>query len=139
MAIDLSTLDASTEVTFDVPVAFDDEGSPVAGFTVVGKNSDQYRAALRKQNVIAVKKSMQRGGKAPDAKTDAGAAQFLDDTTARDLAIAVACVVGWYGFTRAGVDIVCSAEEVAAVFEKRPTWLEKVTSAVGTDANFTQG
>lgn len=137
-SIDLSTLDAETAVTFDVPVAFDDKGAPISGFTVVGKNSDQYRAAKRKQDVIAIKKSMQRG-KSPDAKTDAGAEAFIDDATARETAVSIACVVGWYGFTRAGVAIELTADELAGVFTKRPTWLEKVSAAIATDANFTQG
>lgn len=136
--IDLDSIDKPTEVTFDVPVAFDNEGTAIAGFTVVGKDSDQYRTAKRRQDVIAVKKSMQRG-KAPDAKTDVGAAQYLDDGQAREIAVVSACVVGWYGFTRSGVAIECSAAEVSAVLEKRPTWLEKVGVAVASDANFTQG
>jgi hypothetical protein len=139
MTFDLDTLDATTELTFDVPVVFDDVGAAVAGFKVVGKNSTQYQDAKRKQDVVAVKKSMIRGGRTPDAKTDAGAQSFIDDNQARDVAIATACVTDWYGFSKSGADVPLTADALKGVFEKRPTWLEKVISAISTDANFTQG
>ena len=136
--LDLADLDSTAESTFDVPVAFDADGNAIAGFKVVGKNSTKYRNAKRRQDVIAVKKSTQRGGKAPDGKTDEGALQYLEDSTARESAIVRACVVDWYGFTKNGAAIALTDDELVNVFEKRPTWFDKVSASISTDANFTQ-
>lgn len=134
---DLSTLDQSTDLTFDVPVVFGADGEAVSGFKVVGRNSQQYRDAKRKQDVLAIKKAAQRG-KTPDGKTDAGAESLIDDVTHRETAVAIACVVEWYGFSKGGAALALSEDALIEVFSKRPTWLSKVSAAVAADENFTQ-
>ena len=139
MTFDLDSLDAGTENTFDVPVVFDDNGDAVAGFKVVGKNSLEYRVARRAQEMVGIKRASVRGSKQPDAKTDVGAAYYLDYAAENETGIAVACVVSWYGFAKDGAEIPLTAEALVNVFAKRPTWREKVSSAIEVDANFMKG
>ena len=138
MTTDITSLDSSNQNTFDVPVVFDDNGDEVSGFKVVGKNSIEYRAARRAQEVVGIKRASVRGGKQPDAKTDAGAAYYLDYAAENEVGIAIACVTGWYGFAKDGAEIPLTAEALASVFAKRPTWREKVSAAIEVDANFTK-
>ena len=137
--IDLSTLDQTADVTFDVPVAFDDQGNPTAGFKVVGKHSQRYRDIDRKHAVASIKKMSVRGNKGTDTKTDAGASEAVDSAMARETSIAIACVTEWYGFSRAGDAVALDPDVLADVFAKRPAWLAKVSAAIADDSNFTMG
>ena len=139
MTFDISSLDKETENSFDVPVVFDADGNAVAGFKVVGKNSAEFRAARRKQEVTAIKRAGVRGGKQPDAKTDDGAAYYLDNAAENELSLAAACVVGLYGFSKDGVALLRTDEVLIDLFSKRPTWREKVSGAIEVDANFIKG
>ncbi len=135
---DLSTLDQSTDLTFDVPVVFDADGNPLAGFKVVGRNSQQYRDAERALSIKAIKKMSIRKTAGDDLKTDAGATQYVEDAQSREMAMSVACVVDWYGFGKSGAAVPLTVEALTDVFSKRPTWMNAVSNAVTTDANFTQ-
>ncbi|MEG1327570.1 MAG: hypothetical protein RSD99_21905, partial [Janthinobacterium sp.] len=66
----LNDADVEIEKTHRVTVLFDDEGNHRAGFDMVGKNSDQYRAVIRETSVVAIKRSQQKKQQI-DAKTDA--------------------------------------------------------------------
>jgi len=133
---DISTLDQTANVTFDVPVVLDADGNPAAGFKVVGRNSQNFRDAERALTLAAVKKAASKATKAIDTGTDAGAAQVIDTMKANETGIAVACTVDWYGFSKDGASAPMTPDALATVFEKRPTWLSKVTSAIAADANF---
>lgn len=139
MTFDISSLDATQESTIDVPVVFDDNGEPVAGFKCVGKDSKEYRTTQRQQQIRAIKRSGVRANKQPDAKTDEGAAFYLDTGEENTMELAVACVVGLYGFNRGDAPLELTPSNVEALFEKRGSWRDKVQAAIEADANFTKG
>ena len=133
---DIGNINAvAAPVTFDVPVIFDADGEAVAGLTIVGKNSEQYRVANNAVRAEGYKKSAKRKT-AIDASTDEGADQLvhvIDDNQKR-LALAVA--VDWYGFTSNGAAVPFDKALIATAFEKYPTWQDRVTAALENDANF---
>ena len=133
---DISNLSApAARVTFDVPVIFDADSEPVAGIKIVGKNSDEYRAAHHAMRAEGYKKSAKRKT-AIDASTDEGADQLvhvIDDNQKR---LAVAVAVDWYGFTSNGAPAAFDKDMIAAAFDKYPTWQDRVTAALENDANF---
>lgn len=139
MTFDISTLDAETENTFDVPVVFNNDGEAVAGFKVVGKNSAEFRSELRRQEVTAIKRAAIRGGNQVDGKTDEGATTLQDRYDENQLSFTVACVVGLYGFSKDGATLLRTPAAVRDLFAKRPTWREKVAAAIEVEANFTKG
>ena len=133
---DIANLSApAARITFDVPVIFDADGEAVAGIRIVGKNSDEYRAAHHAMRAEGYKKSAKRKT-AIDASTEEGADQLvrvIDDNQKR-LALAVA--VDWYGFTSNGAPVAFDKSLIATAFDKYPTWQEKVTAALENDGNF---
>ena len=139
MTFDINALNVSETTSFDVPVVFDDNGEPVAGFKCVGKDSKEYRATQRQQQIRAIKRSSVRANKQPDAKTNEGAAFYLDTGEENTMELAVACVVGLYGFNRGDAPLELTPANVEALFEKRGSWRDKVQAAIEADANFTKG
>jgi len=136
--MDLNTLSDSVESTTDVPVTWDDEGQPTEGFHVVGSNSKEYQDAVRKFDVINVKRVGNRG-RSPDMATDEGAKDVVLAGERRKLAIGIACVKSMYGFTNNGEPAEANNETLTTVFKKRPTWLNKVVTAVEAEGNFPEG
>ena len=133
--IDISALEAEAAPTYDVAVMFAADATPTAGFMVVGKNSPQYQARRRLLSLDGVKRSAVRAKKI-DTKTDDGAAELVDSIEGSETALAIACVVSWYGFTNPET---VTPEALAKVFTARPTWRERVLAAIENDANFSQG
>lgn len=133
---DITNISADAKpVTFDVPVIFDADGEAVAGLTIVGKNSEQYRAANNAVRAEGYKKSARRKT-AIDASTDEGAEQLVQAIDGNQKRLALAVVTGWYGFTSNGAPAPLDAALLEAAFDKYPTWQEKVTLALENDANF---
>ena len=132
--IDLTTLEAEATPTYEVPVVFNADATPAAGFMVVGKNAPQYQAQRRLIALQGIKRSAVRGKKL-DTKTNAGAEELVDSFDSNETALAIACVVSWYGFTNPEL---MTPDALAKVFAARPTWREKVLDAIETDANFSQ-
>lgn len=133
---DIANLSAPAErVTVKVPVLFDEDGEPTAGFIIVGKNSEEYRNENHALRAEGYKKSAKRKT-AIDASTDAGADQLVSliDDNAKRLALAV--TVGWYGFTSAGAEAPFDKSVASASFDKFPTWQERVSVALEKDADF---
>lgn len=126
---------APVEKTHTVSVLFDDEGEHLAGFEIVGKNSEQYRAAVRETSVGAIKRSVQKN-KQIDAKTSEGAQTLFDLGEDRNLAIAMAVVVGLPGFVDQGAPVAATPAFLKTVFGKFPSWQDKVLAALEGDANF---
>lgn len=123
------------EKTFTVSVLFDDEGNHKAGFEIVSKNSDQYRDVIRATSVTAIKRSQTKKEQI-DGKTDAGAGTLFDLGENRAQKIAMAVVVGLPGFVSAGQPVPVTGDFLKAVFDKFPTWQDKVLTALEADANF---
>lgn len=118
-----------------VSVLFDEDGGHKAGFEIVSKNSDQYRNVIRETSVMAIKRSVQKS-KQIDAKTDEGAAELYDLAESRNLKIAVAVVVGMPGFVDKGIPVEPTPALLKSIFEKMPSWQEKVLAALEADGNF---
>lgn len=133
---DIANLSApAARVTFDVPVIFDADGEPVAGLSIVGKNSDEYRAESHAVRAEGYKKSARRKT-AIDASTDDGAAHLVDVIDGNQKRLALAVAVDWYGFTSNGAAVPFDKGLAAVAFDKYPTWLDRVTAALENDANF---
>lgn len=126
---------APLEKTFTVSVLFDADGNHKAGFEIVSKNSDQYRAAIRATSTTAIKRS-QTKSKQIDGKTDEGAGALFDLGEDRGQKIAMAVVVGLPGFVSNGQPVPVSEAFLKAVFDKFPTWEEKILAALEVDGNF---
>lgn len=133
--IDISTLETEATPIYDVPVMFADDATPIAGFKVVGKNSPQYQARRRMLSLDGVKRSAVRAKKL-DTKTDDGAAELIDSVENNETQMALACVVDWYGFVNPST---LNEDALLKVFKARPSWREKVLSAIEDDANFSRG
>lgn len=121
--------------THTLSVLFDDEGNHKAGFEMVGKNSDQYRAAIRETSVGAIKRSTQKKQQI-DAKTDVGANDLYDLGEDRNFKIACAVIVGAPGFTDKGEPVAVTPAFLRAVFDKFPAWQDLVLATLEADANF---
>ncbi|HEX5126488.1 MAG TPA: hypothetical protein VFW00_07085 [Rhodocyclaceae bacterium] len=127
--------DPANPRTFKVDLTFTPDGDPLAGLIIVGKGSEQYRNESHAIRAEGFKKSA-RVSTAIDTKTDEGASQLVDTIDDNDRRLALAVVVGWYGFTNAGAAVEFDKRLVEAAFDKFPTWQEKVLAALGNDANF---
>lgn len=131
----LSNAAQPAEHTHTVSVLFDEEGNHAAGFEIVGKNSEQYRRAIRATSVSAIKRSQTKKQQI-DGKTDAGAGQLYDLGEDRNLKIAKAIVVGLPGFVSEGAPLPVSDATLDALFAKFPAWIDKIVAALEVDANF---
>jgi len=125
----------SAPVTFDVPVIVDADGNPVSGFKIVGRNSQEYRAADRAVRIVNQKAAANRT-KAIDMKTDAGAEKIVEIVDGQNMARAEAVVVGWFGFENGGEPVPFDAQIAHNALVKYPTWVEKILIALAEDNNF---
>ena len=127
----------SIEKSHTVTVIFDEEGNHQAGFEIVegGKNSLQYRHAIRASDTGIVMTSQQKN-KQIDAKTFDGATAILDRGDDRNFKIACAVIVGLPGFVDKGAPVPVTDEFLRAVFTKFPVWQEKILAALEVDADF---
>lgn len=135
--IDFDTILAGADkrVTVRVPVLFDDDGEPTAGFLIVGKNSPEYRNvnhAIRSDGYqIGAKKKT-----AIDTATKEGADQMVKLLDSNKSRITLAVAVETFGFTSGDKEIQLSADQKAAAFAKFPTWQDLVVAALDKDADF---
>ena len=133
---DIANLSApAARVTFDVPVLFNQDGDPIAGIRIVGKNSPEYRAEHHATRANGYQRSAKKST-AIDATTDEGADQLVSTIDSNQKRIALAVAVDWYGFTSGGAEAPLDRAVLAAAFEKYPTWVDRVTVALENDANF---
>lgn len=123
------------EKPFVVSVLLDEEGNHKAGFEIVSKNSEQYRDVIRATSVSAIRRSQTKKEQI-DAKTEKGAGTLYDLGEDRAQKIAMAVVVGLPGFVSNGVQLPVSGEILKALFDKFPTWQDKILAALEADANF---
>lgn len=123
------------DVVADVPVIYNNDGEPVMGFNIVGKDSDQYRKQLKANKSASFKRGAVKKTQI-DAKTKEGAEELTDLLDSNDKTLAVAVVVSWYGFTSNGEPAVFDKALVKELFDKYPTWADKVHIALENDSNF---
>jgi hypothetical protein len=126
---------ASKRVTHDVPVLFDDDGEPKAGFRIVGKNSPEYVAENRATQAEGHQRAYKRKS-AIDPATDEGSFQLADLINDNKKRIALAVTVDSFGFESGGKPLQLSKAQIVAAFEKFPTWQDRVLAALENDANF---
>ena len=136
---DIDNLDNPTtnDVAFKCAVREDDDGEPISGFMVVGKNSDEYQAVMNSIRIANLQRSAKRKEQI-DAKTEEGAGAVVSVLKNNDRAIAMAIVVDWFGFSKGGVPVPFDKKTVEAMFDKFPTWQTKVLTALEKDSNFTK-
>lgn len=127
----------SADPTFDVAFASDDEGKPLYGFRIVGKNSTSYQKAATAIRAGALRRASNRKS-ALDASTEAGSFAVAEMIDKNELDLAAAVVVGWFGFGANGKLVDFDATRVRPLLVKHPTWREKITLALEADANFMQ-
>lgn len=123
------------DVVADVPVTYNDDGEPVMGFRIVGKDSEQYRKQAKENKAAAFKRGAVKRTQI-DAKTSEGAAELVDLVECTDRSLAEAVVVDWYGFTSNRQAAVFDKALVKELFDKYPTWVDKVSLALENDSNF---
>lgn len=131
---DLDSVPVS-EPTFNVDFAVDEDGKPQYGFTIVGKNSQQYQKATTAIRAAALRRASNRKSQL-DAKTEAGSLAVAEVIDKNELTCAAAVVVGWYGFGSGGKLIDFDPARVTPLLVKHPTWREKISAALEADANF---
>jgi hypothetical protein len=128
-------VDLAAPVTFDVNVLFNDDGDAIASLVIVGKNSPEYQAESHALRAEGHKRAAKRQT-AIDAKTDEGAVKLVDLIDGNQERLALAVVVGWKGFTSAGVEVPFDKALVKQGFAKYPTWVDLISAALAVDANF---
>ena len=116
----------------------DANGDCKSGFVIVGKNSDEYKAATKRIRVEGLQRSAQRKSPLDTSKAE-GAETLASAIEANDIAQAAAVVCGWFGFANNGVAAQFDAKTARAMLVKFPTWRQKVLEALEDDANFIKG
>lgn len=122
-------------VTHRVSVIDDVDGNPVSGFVIVGKNSEEYRKVTHDIRVENIKRAAKRKQQI-DTSTDVGAAVVASTVDKNDRAIALGIVVGWFGMKSNGKLLQFDKDIVEKMFDKYPTWQEKVLRELEVEANF---
>jgi hypothetical protein len=130
--------DNQTPVTFRVPVIFDADGNDKSGFIIVGRNSQQYMSIQETIRVENVKRSSRTSTKI-DTTTDVGAETAIKLADENERRTVVAVTVGWFGWQVQGTDAPFDPDTVVKMFEKYPTWQDKVNDALNKDSNFFKG
>jgi hypothetical protein len=129
--------DANTDkpITFKVGVIFDADGEPVSGFHIVGRNSEQHRKVDKALNIVNRKAAAART-RTIDQKTDAGAEKVISLVDDQNIARCAAVTVGWFGWTKNGVERAFDASAMPVILKQKPTWVEKIQIALLEDGNF---
>lgn len=135
--LDVLEVTNNAEVTFKVPLLFDEEGNGIAGFLCVGKNSPQYQNVTNDIRTENIKRSSARK-KAIDTTTDAGARLVAETLDNNEFKTAQAVTVGWYGFHSKGQEVPFDKARVETLLSKYPTWIDKIINGLDENANFTK-
>jgi len=110
------------------------------GFIIVGADSPQYLAESDHQrNEGQAYRRAANKGEVPkvDTETEEGQKVFQERLQANLTATAIACTVGWFGFTDAsGADVPFDPALLAQMFAKKRAWRDAVISALDEDARF---
>jgi hypothetical protein len=132
------TSDNVQDVTFRVGVVKNEEGDDISGFIIVGKNSTRYQEIQHEIRVSNLAVSSKRKTNV-DASTPEGAELLVSKMEVNENKIALAVVVGYFGFLSNGNEIVFDEDTVQLMFEKKPQWQQQVLVALEKDVNFMKG
>lgn len=136
---DLDQLDSDVvETLVKVVVIVDADGNDKSGFYITGKNSQEFQEASRQVRIDGLKRSSKRKT-ALDTSTDEGAGAVAKLIESNEIALACAVVKDWFGFESKGVAAKFDKQMLAKMFQKMPTWKDKVTAALENEANFLKG
>ena len=123
------------DILHTVAVILDAEGNDKSGFHIVGKNSPEYQEASRQIRIDGLKRAAKRKGPL-DTSTDEGATIVAKMIESNEITLAASVVKGWFGFETKGVAAEFNKALVPTMLAKMPTWREKITSALESEANF---
>jgi hypothetical protein len=123
------------QATHKVGVVFNDDGEPVSGFLIVGKNSPQYQEANNSVRAENIKRAAKRN-KQVDASTDEGAKIISRTVMSNEKTIVSAVVVDWFGFLKGGEPLSFDKAVVDKMLTAFPTWQTAISAALENDANF---
>lgn len=132
---DLDSLETVTQVTHKCAVITDDDGNPVTGFILAGKNSDEYVGAIKTNHIGNIMRSGKRK-QSIDPATEAGATVVANTVARNDRNVALAIIVGWFGFNKGGQPLAFDKTMVPAMLDRCPQWQIKVLSDLEAEANF---
>jgi hypothetical protein len=142
ISYDLDAILAAPEkpITHKVGVIFNEDGEPISGFYIVGRNSDEHRKVDKALKIVNQQAAAARS-KAIDQKTQAGAEKVITVIDAQNVARAAAVTVGWFGWDKKGDDgkpvaRPFDASLMPAILKQKPTWVEKIQFALFEDNNF---
>jgi hypothetical protein len=132
---DLENLDAVQDITHNCTLISDEDGEPLTGFILAGKNSDDYTAAIgriRIDNIMRAGKRKQN----IDTATEEGAGVVAKTVARNDRATALAVIVGWFGFRKGGKLTPFDKDMLPTLLDKFPQWQIKVLADIEVEANF---
>jgi hypothetical protein len=132
---DLGALKTLPGATFNCDVLFDAEGKPYAGFTIVGKNSPEYRSGQRELRIDGMQRAANRSEEI-DTKTAEGAQTVVDSIDEQQLRTACSVVTGWYGFGADGNEVPFDKSQLPNIFQVMPDWQARILAALEKQANF---
>lgn len=137
--ISLDEVEAIALATKKVGIKFDDDGEPTVGFIIVSKDSKEYRDTAAQVRARAIRRQTNRKTRV-DRFTEEGSLQLDGILQENEHELAVAVVVGWFGFTEPQdgqqVPASFSKDRVDQMFKVKPTWREKVTMALEEEEGF---
>ncbi len=123
------------EPTFDVVFLQDEDGNPVSGFRIVGKNSPQYQEIDNSLRIEGIMKSSKRSTQL-DTSNEDGAGILAKTIKGNERAIALAVTTDWFGFNSEGAARQFDRNIVEKLLVKYPTWVTKINAALDKDKNF---
>lgn len=128
---------ATKLVTFKVGVILDDDGEPISGFEIVGKNNPLYQDVTSGVRIDNIQRAGKRG-KAIDSSTEQGAKIMAETMVRNERKIAEAVIVNWFGFTEDDEVTPATFDSaiVSAMLDQNPNWVTLVNTALDTNANF---
>jgi hypothetical protein len=118
-----------------VPVVFDAEGKPLAGFYIVGKNSQEYQDEKARQRITGIMRAATRTQQV-DSSTEEGAKVIADSVDQSEHGMAVAVTVGWFGFGDEGQAATFDRKIVDTLLTQYPLWRTKISQGLEADGNF---
>jgi hypothetical protein len=133
--IDSLDSDTSNQSTFRVTVREDEDGNPISGFIIVGKNSNEYQTITNSLRQANIQRSSKRSSQI-DGSTEEGAAVISKTVVSNEFATAMAVTVGWFGFNAEGAPADFDKVVTEKLLTKFPQWRVRISLALEQDKNF---
>lgn len=139
MNFDIDSLATAAQKTYDVVVGHlpgpTPENPTPVGFTVVGPDSEQFRAAERATAVFGIQEAERR--KVPlDLSKPEDAGRMYDGLENSKAILLDHCVVGWFGFMQGDQPAAFTPENLRKVLRAKPHWARRLVGEIENAANF---